>query len=48
MNIIETQQSEATEEVVEEEIDEIVEEGPITSYDYWKRHIEENANLSDT
>ena len=48
MNIIETQQPEATEEVVEEEIDEIVEEGPITSYDYWKRHIEENANLSDT
>ena len=48
MNIIEAQQPEATEEVVEEEIDEIVEEGPTTSYDYWKRHIEENANFSDT
>jgi hypothetical protein len=41
MNIIETQQPEATEEVVEEEIDEIVEEGPITSYQKWKQYLEE-------
>ena len=47
MNIIETQQPEETEEVVEEEIEEIVEEGPITSYDYWKNYIEKNANFSN-
>jgi hypothetical protein len=41
MNIIETQQPEPTEEVVEEEIDEIVEEGPITSYQKWKQYLEE-------
>jgi hypothetical protein len=41
MNIIETQQPEATEEVVEEENDEIVEEGPITSYQKWKQYLEE-------
>ena len=47
MNIIETQQPEETEEVVEEEFEEIVEEGPTTSYDYWKKYIEENANFSN-
>ncbi len=47
MNIIETQQPEIVEEVEEEEIGEIVEEGPTTSYDYWKKYIEENANFSD-
>ena len=47
MNIIETQQPEATEEVVEEKIEEIVEEGPTTSYDYWKNYIEENANFGN-
>jgi len=41
MSIIETQQPEATEEVVEEENDEIVEEGPITSYQKWKQYLEE-------
>jgi hypothetical protein len=46
MNIIETQQPEIVEEVGEE-IEEIVEEGPITSYDYWKKYIEENANFSN-
>jgi hypothetical protein len=47
MNIIETQQPEETEEVVEEEFEEIVEEGPTTSYDYWKNYIEENANFGN-
>jgi hypothetical protein len=47
MNIIETQQTEETEEVVEEEFEEIVEEGPTTSYDYWKNYIEENANFGN-
>jgi hypothetical protein len=46
MNIIETQQPEIVEED-EEEIVEIVEEGPTTSYDYWKKYIEENANFSN-
>ena len=47
MNIIETQQPEIVEEVEEEEIEEIVKEGPTTSYDYWKKYIEENANFSN-
>jgi len=41
MNIIETQQTEETEEVVDEEFEEVVEEGPITSYQKWKQYLEE-------